>query len=433
VTLSVWMLWAGLATSLSIPLLPWPIMFVAAGTFIAIAVVIASIALPQTQLDYAVKPLRHVSIPAIILGFGILLQIMPAQFSGLAQPLWSAMSAAIQQPSAGFITVDTSITAVVLTKYLVIVGTVLAVALVSSDQRRGSQTSNAIAWLLAAFYAAFLVKASLSTFQPVAISKQLLTDWTSLSTLGVLMSGATLVHFRSQQSGKRLRSNARPSREYVQLFLAGAVMVGLFAIPLIVDGSQAAIIPAVCAIAAFLTVLFIKQLAVGPAGAIFATVLVICGLWLAAVAFGITGPRSSEVLGKQLETDIATIVRIFRDFSWFGSGAGTYSQLVPMYEGSKDQGTGFLYAPPTALSLLVELGIPLTLLAAIVLFASGSAAFRAVVRSGRDYSKATLGCSSYVYVVAAAFTPGASLSFSTLIVAVTLVSLGVFDCSRTGS
>jgi hypothetical protein len=423
VTVAVWLLWVGLAASLSLSLLNWPIMFIISGSFVATAVIFVSIELPTGQLENVARSAPYVPILAASIGVGIFLQVMPLQFMGVAQPFWSAMGAAIRQPTAGFITVDTASTVVAMTKYLVILGAALVVALSCTDQLRGAQMSSAIALLLMLFSAACLLKASFSGFRALAISEQFWSDWISLSMLGILMNGALMIRHKLLLTSRRLGS--RSLGQYVQPFAAGAVMIALFAIPLIVRGSQAVVIPTVFGISAFLTVFFAKRMASGVAGLLFAVALVICGLWLAGLALGIIGPGSTAALGNRQETDIATAVRIFRDFHWFGSGAGTYSGVVPMYEGFRDGGNGLLDTPPVALSLLIELGIPLTLLGAVLLLVLVWAVFSAVSRNDRDYSQAVLACSTLVYVIAAAFTLGASLSFSTVVVAAVIISLGL--------
>jgi hypothetical protein len=425
VTFAVWLLWAGLAASLSLALSHWPVMFIIAGSFIATALIFASIELPTGQLESTSKSVRHVSILAAMIGFGIFIQIMPLQLTGLAQPFWTAMGAAIRQPTVGYITVDTASTIVALTKYLVILGAALMVALSCNDQAPGSQMSSAIAWILLIFSVGHLVKASVDAFQSVTISEEFWADWISLSMLGVLMNGAILVRYKLKHSSMRLGSKPRQLSETIQLFAPGAVMIALFAVPFIAHRSQADAIPAIFGISAFLTVLVAKRMRSDVAGMLFTAALVICGLWLAALTLGVFEPHSTAVFGNRSETDIATVVRIFRDFRWFGSGAGTYSALIPIYEGIPDSRRGLLDAPPAALSVLIELGIPLTLLAAALALVLVWTAFSAVARNDRDYSRSVLACSTLVYIIAIAFTPGTSLSFSTMIVAAMIISLGL--------
>jgi hypothetical protein len=230
-------------------------------------------------------------------------------------------------------------------------------------------------------------------------------------------------------SSRRVSPKPWTSREYFRPFVVWVGAIALFALPLFKHGPRPAAIPAVCGISALLAVVLLKRLASGMAGVLFAVALVVCGLWLAGLTTGIVGLPSSEVLGSHSETEIATVVRVFHDFRSFGSGIGTYSRVVPMYADLQDGGKG-LFDSPTALSLLIELGMPLALLAAALLLALAWAVFSMVARNDRDYSHAMLACSTLVYVVAAAFTPGLSLSFSTMVVASMIIGLGLTATQR---
>jgi hypothetical protein len=422
VALAIWLLWGGLTMSLALPLLNWPVMFILAGSFIAAALVCVSIAVPKIQLEQAPKSFRYALILAVSLGFGMILQTVPLKLTGLANPLWSAMGAAIGQPTAGYITVDVGSTVVALAKYLVILGAGLTVALSCANQMRSAQMSSAIARLLTIFCVACLVMAGVDEFHSAEIKERFWAEWINLSMLGVLTTASIMVRFR-----RRFGSKLWPTREHFRSFAAWVAMIALFAIPLFAQRTHAAAIPTVCAISTLLAVVFVKRLASGLAGVLFAVALVICGLWLAGVTTGIVGPRSSEVLGSRSEAEIATVIR---DFRWFGSGIGTYSRVVPMYADLQDVGKGLLDSAPTALSLLIELGLPLTLLAAILLLALAWAVCSMVARSDRDYSEAMLACSTLVYVVAAAFTPRVSLSFPTMVVSSIMIGLGLTAAER---
>ena len=128
--------------------------------------------------------------------------------------------------------------------------------------------------------------------------------------------------------------------------------------------------------------------------------------------------------------DLAAAARIFRDFRWFGSGAGTYSELIPIYVDAANDGTGLFSVPPKALSILVELGIPLSLLTVALVLVLAGTLISAIARDGHDSTHAILGCSALVYVTTCAFTPSLSISFPTMVVAATMIGLGLAQAKR---
>jgi hypothetical protein len=420
---AVWLVLAGLAAALSLPILQWPVMIILAGTCIAMAIISASIALPQSHLDSAAKSLRLISVLAASVGIGIFAQIVPLPFSGLAQPLWSAMSDAIHQRATNSITVAPTVTVVALTKYLVCIGAALAAALLCSNRPRAAWMTIAIAWILTIFYAANLLKATFDPLRSAPGTEQFWADWISLAMLCILTRAAIVLRFETQHSPRRsTRKSLQPSK-YLPPLAAGAALIAVFSFPIIAHGSRATVIPTVCGLSAFLTVVLIRRMALGAAGILFALALVVCSLWLVALFIGITGPYSSEVYGNRSPPDLAMAVRLLRDFRWFGSGAGTYYLLVPIYQGLDNGGPGFFIAPPIVLSILTELGIPLTLLVFALLLAIIWAIFSLVTRKDRDFSQTALACSSLVYIVAVACTPGATLSFSTAVAAAAIIGL----------
>ena len=188
----VWILWLGLAISLSLPLLNWPILFVLAGILIASALVVASITTSKVRPDIAVRPLRYVWGIAGVIGIGILVQIMPLLPTRLDHPIWSAASVALKQPLAGHISVDTAETLLELARYLVVVGVAAAVGTACVDRRISGRMMSGLAWLLVFFTGACFLKTRFHVFQSTGNESELLSDWTNVSLLGVQMGVAVL-------------------------------------------------------------------------------------------------------------------------------------------------------------------------------------------------------------------------------------------------
>jgi hypothetical protein len=208
-------------------------------------------------------------------------------------------------------------------------------------------------------------------------------------------------------------------------------MITIFAGWSLAQGFHAAVIPAVGGLCAFLAAVSAKRLASGLTGTIFIVGAFVCILWLVGFLTGAFSETSS--LYGRSETEIATVLRMFRDFRWFGSGLGTYPRVVQMYADVPSTGDGLFNAPPAGLSLLIELGMPLSILATALFVAIAWALFAKLARANREYAHDSLSCASLVYVGAAALTPGASLSFPAMTAAAMMIGVSLTVDQRPSS
>jgi hypothetical protein len=411
-------------------LLNWPALFILAGTLIASALAVASITTSKVPPDIAIRPLRYVWGIAGVIGIGILVQIMPLLPTRLDHPIWSAASVALKQPLAGHISVDTAETLLELARYLVVVGVAAAVGTACVDRRISERMTSGLAWLLVFFTGACFMKTRFHVFQSTDNEFELLSDWTNVSLLGVQMGVAVLAQrFQWRRSSPTRLSDDKRDVHPRNLF-AAVVMIGLFSLPLVAHASEAAAIPIACGTATLLMVLLVERTTSGLSGVLFVAILALCVLWLAGIGSGLIVPNGGATWADRSGTDLAAAARIFRDFRWFGSGAGTYSELIPIYVDAANDGTGLFSVPPKALSLLVELGIPLSLLTVALALALAGMLISAIARGSHDSTHAMLGCSVLVYVTACAFTPSLSISFPTMAVAAAMIGLGLAQAKR---
>jgi hypothetical protein len=410
--LALWMLWIALAASLPLTMVDWPFMFMLTGGMAAAAATSASIIASTDQLNQTPKSFRCLLLLSIALGFFVLLQTVPLKLVGLANPIWSAAGAAIGQPTAGCITVDIIATVLGLAKYLIIVGTSVTVAVACNTANRRIQYLFAVVLLLAVFcVSSWMFK----EFRLGASAARLSTESGDLPALGILAAISLLIQ-PVLRSGGRASSRSWLSRDHLIASFLSIAMISIFAASLSAQASRNVAIPTIVGIAALLTAILAKRFTSGPSGAIFIVGAVACILWLASVLTGVFS-RAASVLGPNTESEIATVLRVFRDFRWFGSGLGTYSAVLPMYTDIHSNGHGLLSTPPAGLSLLIELGTPLSVLAAALIAALACVVLSKLARAHREWTPSALACSTLVYLLTAALTPGASLSFPTMIAA----------------
>jgi hypothetical protein len=88
---------------------------------------------------------------------------------------------------------------------------------------------------------------------------------------------------------------------------------------------------------------------------------------------------------------ISVAQRILADTGWLGTGAGTYAQLLPIYQ---ELGNLVTTPPSTAAALVIEFGWPMTLFVFALGIAVIAALYRGALVRGRDsfYPAAAAAC-----------------------------------------
>jgi len=420
--LARWLLLVGLAISLALSFLAWPVAPVLTGTFIAAAMIWVSVVAPRRHIS---KPASIIATLTASLGFGVFLQTVPLKLTNLANPIWSAMGAALGEPTVGYITVDLPYTVVALAEYLVIFGAGLTAAVSCVVHERGWEMPT-MAWLMTIYCGAYIIMFSgIDRLQAGIMTEHLVAQWTSLSMFGVLTAISLIIRLQIRFRRLRITSRFQLLRQRVGSFAIPIGMIAIFLVPLFVFRLGAASFPSICAILVLLAVVLAKRFAFGLAGAIFALAIVIGGLWSAGLVANVVGPNSSANFGAETEADIAMFADLFRDFRWFGSGLGTYPRIMPMYAAIQDSSAGHVRSAPLVLSSMVELGIPMTLLAVFMLAMLAWSSFSKLAKVDGDYSTGVLSCSILVYIVVATVTPGMSLPFPTMLTAAITIGFGL--------
>jgi len=119
---------------------------------------------------------------------------------------------------------------------------------------------------------------------------------------------------------------------------------------------------------------------------------------------------------------IALTQRVIMETSLVGTGAGTFSAVLPIYRDINEEPAGTT-APTAAAAIAVEMGQPFLW---IILIAAGAIVItllRGAVRRGRDSLYATAGASCLVCIVLLAF--GNVAVFSAPILVTTAVITGI--------
>src|SRR6185437_13667492 len=137
-------------------------------------------------------------------------------------------------------------------------------------------------------------------------------------------------------------------------------------------------------VAAYISVQIVRRF--GLAG--WATAVVVATMVIAAAMIilwrynaGGTLPPVLQFATAASADSISVTRRILADTSWLGTGAGTFAQLLPIYQ---ELGTLVTAPPSTAAALAIELGWPMMLFVFALGIGAIVALYRGALVRGRD-------------------------------------------------
>jgi hypothetical protein len=116
---------------------------------------------------------------------------------------------------------------------------------------------------------------------------------------------------------------------------------------------------------------------------------------------------------------IALTQRVIMETSLLGTGAGTFTVVLPIYRDINEEPAGT--APTAAAAIAVEMGQPFFWIIVIAAGAIVVTLLRGAVRRGRDSLYATAGASCLVCLVLLAFGNVAVLSAPILVIAAVII------------
>ncbi len=386
---------------------------------IALGILTAAAGLLVSTIAFAMRPgeigflisvIRPFVIAAAIPAIWMILQMLPLHVGWLSHPIWDSAAAALGRPIAGTISIDGSLTLLTFIRYLTIVTIGFAAAAVAVDRRRAQ-------WiLLAATIATALIAATAILSRMVGFAAPKaggLHDYGSAdaAALGVIIATAAAMQFfrHSPMTGRSLPS-AGPT------FIACLVAIAICC--LAVFERSAAIHFAVGAGLATLVLVWAARTFGfgGWAYSLIAAVVFVTGVAAIALepSFKSLGPMLAFA-DRAAAPNVEATQRILADGRWIGSGAGTFSAVLPMYRDINSLSAGT--QPPNAVAVVaVELGAPLlwATIAAAAAFAALMA--RGAIRRGRDAYYAAAGSGCVVAMVLLAYNNPGVLSTTVLVI-----------------
>jgi hypothetical protein len=400
---------------------------------VAIGLVLVSLQIEpfdRLRLDVVARPLLLGA--AGLAGF-VVVQTLPlpippgapaSPIAEFAHPVWTSAAAALETPIAGRITVDTGATAIALMRILSLVGVALLTAAVTIDRERAEAVLVGVT-VATALLAAIAIYVDLFQIANFPARAEVL----DAACLGLVLSVACgTLAFERRRSRQRKRE--KPRLGAVGLVAALSFLVALLAI--VVASSSSLVFAAAGGLATFFAVVAVRRLGLGRWGAVVigATAIVIGGVLVVRTAGASTDLRLAFAESSEAALDLTR--GILADTPLLGTGAGTYSSMVPIYRPS-DAGKGALEAATAAARASVELGRPAfwSLVAASVIAIVWL--LRGALNRGRDYFYPAAGAASLVTLTLLGFVNCGSFGSALSLVMATILGLAIAQTKGRGS
>jgi hypothetical protein len=396
---------------------------IAAAAAVSIAIILVRIRPGEAGfLSALIRPIVYVAaVPAL----WMIVQLMPIQTTGLAHSIWTSAIAALGLPLAETISIDPGATLIALVRYLSAIAIALTAAALSIDRWRAQWILFAL--VAAATVSALMVLAPKSGLFPFISSGKAIEQSgfipTAIAGLGVILSlaaGLNAVGQRISQS-KQTKSNSS-----WLIFVACSIAFALCCVTIIAAGTSQIYFAVVCGVATLIVATAIRRFDIGSWGI---AAIISIALFIMVAVFGtkLNNPSLDLSLAFATKTPpplIEVTQRMLTESGWAGTGAGTFSKILPIFR-DMDESTIGQFGPTAAATIAIEMGRPFFWLTVLTMLALAFTLLKGALRRQRDSLYPAAGASCVIAVVLLGFDNSAPLTTSVSIIVATIVGMGI--------
>jgi hypothetical protein len=361
-------------------------------------------------------------IAAAIPVIWMLIQLMPMPFSGMTHSIWINADEALNRQSFGHISIDLGQTIQAIIFYMANVALIVVSVFVTRDRHRAELALFAFAAIAALatvllMIAGWLRAAEISLEETGGVLA-------AFSSIGIILSVACGT--RAIERAKSRRPDPSKPRQGVGMGLPCAGLGLLLCVAgLFVSATFNIWLVAAFGVAAYASVQIVRRLGLGGwAAALLIATLVVAAAMIILWRYSVIGSLSPvfQFATAASPDAISVAQRILADTNWFGTGAGTYAQLVPVYQ---ELGTAVTTPPSTAAAFAIELGWPMMLFAFALGIGTLVTLYRGALVRGRDsfYPAAAAACA--VILLLQAFCDASLLQTGIAVLADAIIGLGL--------
>lgn len=386
------------------------------GAFAGLVMAAAGVAARAADVQFAARLTRRLGLVAAVPAIWMVIQLLPMPVAALSHTIWTNSNEALDQTTWGHISADLGKTLESLAFYLANIALALAALLVARDHQRAARLFLVLG---AVTFLTVLALLADRTFHLFALASEYPPEGLgAASALGLVLSLA--------MGALGFERPATPPKKSARIFLfaAGAGLV-ICTAGLAAAADTNIVIVAVFGAATFLSIQLARRLrlAIWTMGILLCT-LVVAATMIVAWRFDILRSPSPllQFATAAPANSIALAQRLLADTGWLGAGAGTYIALLSIY---RDFGSALTQPPSTAAGLVVEFGLPMTLVTLgfgiwlIIRF------YRSALRRGRDSFYAAAAASGAVILVGEAFCDASLLQAGIAAIGDVLIGIGL--------
>jgi hypothetical protein len=389
-----------------------------------LAVAVTAWSIPPGEARHLSKLVGSVAICMAIPVIWMALQAAPMPLRSLSNPIWTSAEGALGESLPSSISVDPGATIIAITRYLTMIGIVIATTAVAINRRRAEMV---LFWLAGAAVTAgiLLVLHGLAhfSFGSEADDREVARSLMAGCVLGVPLTAAAAGHVLERLERRRMNADTLP----VRFVAALAGSVGGLAIcltALAFAATMQLLLIAACGFMVVAGVSIIRRLSVGlwfvAASAAAVIIIIVAFVSTRSSGYGDVTLRYADAPARS----IAIAETVMADAAWAGSGGGAYDALLPLYLGVEDN-IGRLSAPTAAAKISVELGKPALWVIVVMVVLAVGFLLRGALTRGRDsfYSIAVI--SSTIVFSLEAFSDASGFATSVGVLASVAFGLGI--------
>jgi hypothetical protein len=386
----------------------------------AFAIGFAGLSVRAIDVNLAARSTLYLRAAAAIPAIWMVIQSLPTPTG--AHSIWAYANEALGWKSWGYISIDPGRTILALIFYLVCVTLILVGIFAARDRHRAGIILSVLTAITATTSLGLLL-AKFGFVAPVSNASEALGG---ISALGFLLSLAMIVRL-TERYQMEVPNSVGPASHIRMTSIASAVALLVSTGGLI---SVAATAPNVAlatmfAVVAFGSVQLVRRVGLpGWAVGMLVATLVIAAAMVALWRYDATkavSPILNFVSASSPEA-ISITQRLLSDVRWLGTGAGTFSVALPIYQ---DLG-GSLTAPPSTISLLaIEMGMPMTFLVIAIAAWLATLLFQAALRRGRDSFYPAVAAAAILALLGEAFCDASLANSGVAVIAAVVIGLGL--------
>jgi hypothetical protein len=348
------------------------------------------------------------------------IQLLPIPIG--AYSIWGYANEALGRQAWGHISVDLGMTIFALVFYLANISLIVVSLFVAKDRRGAELLLSVLTWVTAATTIALLI--SKSGLVPALEAGGLSDALCAISALGILLALASTVRAIEQHASHNDERTEFEGTRHLALLASGlALAIGIAGIGF--GGTFNNFLVTGFGIVIFASIQVVRRAGLPN----WAALMLVTTMLLAAAMIVIWRYDSTRAVAPLLQfataasaDAISLTQRLLSDTGWWGTGAGTFTSLLPIYQ---DLSSSVTKPPSTASVLAIELGWPMLIVVIATAAWLITTLYRGALSRGRDSLYPAVGAACSVVILGQAFCDASLLNSCIAVIGAAVIGLGL--------